>query len=239
MRRAFDSWSLRGSVLLLLVCMAPATRAAEVLPSWNDGPSKRAIVKFVTDVSTTGSPTFIPLADRIAVFDNDGTLWAEQPIYFQFAFALERVKALAPKHQEWKDQAPFASILPRPGRPAPLRGTGLFVQALFAFQRRTAYASSRTIRSGAGSTTSSGASSPGRAESASRMLISGHRTRAVFERYNVVDTQDLRAAVRALESLGNGWKDQSPGVTLDGASGFRVAGAALFGLPQTTLFARW
>jgi phosphoglycolate phosphatase-like HAD superfamily hydrolase len=110
MRRALRAWSLHGS-LLLLVGVASIAGAAEVLPSWNDGPSKRAIVKFVTDVTTTGSPTFVPVADRLAVFDNDGTLWAEQPIYFQFAFALDQVKALAPKHPEWKTQEPFASIL--------------------------------------------------------------------------------------------------------------------------------
>ena len=110
MRRSVDSLSFRFSVLLLLL-IGTGAAAAEVLPSWNDGPSKRAIVKFVTEVTTTGSPTFVPVGDRLAVFDNDGTLWCEQPIYFQFAFALDQVKAMAPKHPEWKTQEPFASIL--------------------------------------------------------------------------------------------------------------------------------
>ena len=110
MRRSVDSLSFWLSVVLVLLAGTGAA-AAEVLPSWNDGPSKRAIVKFVTDVTTTGSPTFVPVGDRLAVFDNDGTLWCEQPIYFQFAFALDQVKAMAPKHPEWKTQEPFASIL--------------------------------------------------------------------------------------------------------------------------------
>ena len=110
MRRSVESLSSRFPGLLLLL-IGTGAAAAEVLPSWNDGPSKRAIVKFVTEVTTTGAPTFVPVADRLAVFDNDGTLWCEQPIYFQFAFALDQVKAMAPKHPEWKTQEPFASIL--------------------------------------------------------------------------------------------------------------------------------
>jgi len=110
MRRSVESLSSRFPVLLLLL-IGTGAAAAEALPSWNDGPSKRAIVKFVTEVTTTGAPTFVPVADRLAVFDNDGTLWCEQPIYFQFAFALDQVKAMAPKHPEWKTQEPFASIL--------------------------------------------------------------------------------------------------------------------------------
>ena len=110
MRRSVESLSSRFPVLLLLL-IGTGAAAAEALPSWNDGPSKRAIVKFVTEVTTTGAPTFVPVADPLAVFDNDGTLWCEQPIYFQFAFALDQVKAMAPKHPEWKTQEPFASIL--------------------------------------------------------------------------------------------------------------------------------
>jgi phosphoglycolate phosphatase-like HAD superfamily hydrolase len=68
-------------------------------------------VDFVADVTTEGTPDFVPPAERIAVFDNDGTLWAEQPLYFQFLFAIDRVKALAPQHPEWKDKEPFASLL--------------------------------------------------------------------------------------------------------------------------------
>ena len=81
------------------------------LPSWNEGSSKRAIIQFATDVTTTGGSRFVAPAERIAVFDNDGTLWAEQPIYFQLAFALDRVKALAPMHPEWKDTQPFMAVL--------------------------------------------------------------------------------------------------------------------------------
>jgi len=81
------------------------------LPSWNDGPSKQAIVKFVEAVTTQGGPQFVAPAERIAVFDNDGTLWSEQPMYFQGLFAFDRVKALAPKHPEWKTRQPFKGIL--------------------------------------------------------------------------------------------------------------------------------
>jgi phosphoglycolate phosphatase-like HAD superfamily hydrolase len=73
--------------------------------------AKEAIVKFVADTTRLGAPGFVPPDQRIATFDNDGTLWAEQPIYFQFAFGLDRVKAMAPKHPEWKEQEPFRSLL--------------------------------------------------------------------------------------------------------------------------------
>ncbi|MBB5764412.1 phosphoglycolate phosphatase-like HAD superfamily hydrolase [Methylorubrum rhodesianum] len=81
------------------------------MPSWKDGAPKRAILDFAGRVSREGSPDFVPPAERIAVFDNDGTLWAEQPIYFQVAFALDRVKALAPEHPEWKEIQPFKGIV--------------------------------------------------------------------------------------------------------------------------------
>jgi phosphoglycolate phosphatase-like HAD superfamily hydrolase len=85
--------------------------AQDALPSWNDTGPKKAIVTFVERVTKQGSPDFVPEAERIATFDNDGTLWAEQPMYFQLAFALDRVKALAPMHPEWQDKEPFASLL--------------------------------------------------------------------------------------------------------------------------------
>jgi phosphoglycolate phosphatase-like HAD superfamily hydrolase len=85
--------------------------AQDALPSWNDTGPKKAIVAFVERVAKQGSPDFVPEAGRIATFDNDGTLWAEQPLYFQLFFALDRVKALAPLHPEWKDKEPFASLL--------------------------------------------------------------------------------------------------------------------------------
>jgi phosphoserine phosphatase len=81
------------------------------LPSWNDGPSKRAIVDFVARVTTQGVPDYVPPAERIAVFDNDGTLWCEQPVYFQVAFALDQVKMMAPAHPEWKTEQPFKALL--------------------------------------------------------------------------------------------------------------------------------
>ncbi|HXJ68298.1 MAG TPA: HAD family hydrolase [Verrucomicrobiae bacterium] len=85
--------------------------AAPSLPSWNEGPAKAAIQRFVANVTTLGDPGYVPTAERIAVFDNDGTLWAEQPVYFQFQFALDRVKALAPQHPEWRTKEPFNHLL--------------------------------------------------------------------------------------------------------------------------------
>lgn len=85
--------------------------AAEPLPSWNDGPAKSAIIDFITRVTQVGGPDFVPAQDRIAVFDNDGTLWTEQPLYVQFVFALDRVKTLAPQHPEWQSEEPFRSVL--------------------------------------------------------------------------------------------------------------------------------
>jgi phosphoglycolate phosphatase-like HAD superfamily hydrolase len=100
-----------GFVAAALVFVATVARAQDPLPSWKDGPAKQAIIGFVQATTTQGSPKFVPPAERIATFDNDGTLWAEQPMYFQLLFALDRVKALAPKHPEWKDKEPFASLL--------------------------------------------------------------------------------------------------------------------------------
>jgi phosphoglycolate phosphatase-like HAD superfamily hydrolase len=81
------------------------------LPSWNDGAAKKAITDFVARVTTQGGADFVPPAERIAVFDNDGTLWCEQPEYFQALFALDRVRAMAPQHPEWNDTEPFKSFL--------------------------------------------------------------------------------------------------------------------------------
>ncbi len=100
---------LRNSLLVLL--LARASFAADPLPSWKDTAPKKAIVTFVEQVTRESSPSFVPVAERIATFDNDGTLWAEQPMYCQLAFALDRVKALAPQHPEWKTKEPFASLL--------------------------------------------------------------------------------------------------------------------------------
>src|SRR5690242_14502232 len=96
---------------LALLLGAAYASAQDPFPSWNDGPAKQAIVSFVEKVTKDGSPDFVPPNERIATFDNDGTLWCEQPMYFQLFFALDRVKALAPQHPEWKEKEPFASLL--------------------------------------------------------------------------------------------------------------------------------
>jgi phosphoglycolate phosphatase-like HAD superfamily hydrolase len=84
---------------------------ADPLPSWQDGAAKQAILAFVARVTKDGGPDFVPGPERIAVFDNDGTLWSEQPGYVQLAYVIDRVKALAPKHPEWKDKQPFKGVL--------------------------------------------------------------------------------------------------------------------------------
>jgi phosphoglycolate phosphatase-like HAD superfamily hydrolase len=99
-------------LLSLAACgAAVAQPATDPLPSWNDGPVKQSIVDFVARVTADGSADFVPPAERIATFDNDGTLWTEQPVYFQLAFAFDRVKALAPQRPEWKTKEPFRSLL--------------------------------------------------------------------------------------------------------------------------------
>jgi phosphoglycolate phosphatase-like HAD superfamily hydrolase len=99
------------ALVFVLAITAPIAHAADSLPSWNDGAAKKSVVEFVAKVTKEGGPDFVPPAERIAVFDNDGTLWCEQPMYFQLLFALDRVKALAPQHPEWKTKEPFASLL--------------------------------------------------------------------------------------------------------------------------------
>jgi len=104
---------VRATMILLTLFVAAGSAAAgtDRLSSWNEGLVKKALVDFVSRVTTEGGPEFVVPAERIAVFDNDGTLWAEQPIYFQFQFALDRVKALAPQHPEWKETQPFRALL--------------------------------------------------------------------------------------------------------------------------------
>ena len=103
--------ALKVRLLALAFLFFCGTLQANPLPSWNDGPSKQQILKFVSDVTMPGSSAFVPDEDRIAVFDNDGTLWCEQPLYFQFAFMLDQLKAAAPKHPEWKDNAAFKALV--------------------------------------------------------------------------------------------------------------------------------
>ena len=98
--------------LLLVALAAPAAYSqADPLPSWVAGSARARIVAFVESVTVPGGKDFVPAADRIAVFDNDGTLWAEQPMYFQLAFAIDRVRAMAPKHPEWKEKQPFKAAI--------------------------------------------------------------------------------------------------------------------------------
>jgi len=105
--------TIRNKFVLLAIVIAGLTTAYAQGPllSWKDGPAKQSIVEFVAKVTKEGSPDFVPPEQRIATFDNDGTLWCEQPMYFQLLFALDRVKALAPQHPEWKTKEPFASLL--------------------------------------------------------------------------------------------------------------------------------
>jgi len=104
---------IHSTVALLAVALAglTTTHAQDPLPSWNDGPAKISITAFVEKVTKEGSPDFVPVPERIATFDNDGTLWCEKPLPVQLFFTLDRVKALAPQHPQWKDQEPFASLL--------------------------------------------------------------------------------------------------------------------------------
>ncbi|WP_083990201.1 HAD family hydrolase [Flavihumibacter petaseus] len=90
---------------------AAARPSGDPLPSWNEGTVKKSIIDFVNSITTTGSPDFIQPPDRIATFDNDGTLWSEQPLYFQFFYALDQVKALSAKHPEWKKKQPFKAVI--------------------------------------------------------------------------------------------------------------------------------
>ena len=111
--KPYKKFTIAGMAMFawLLSISVTVSLAADPLPSWNDGPTKQSITAFVERVTTSGTGDFVPIAERIATFDNDGTLWSEQPMYFQLFFALDRVKALAPEHPEWKDTEPFASLL--------------------------------------------------------------------------------------------------------------------------------
>ena len=102
---------LSGFVAILAICICSVANAADPLPSWNDGPTKKAILEFVAAVTDEKGKDYVELADRIATFDNDGTLWVEYPMYTQALFAFDRVKKLAPQHSEWKTQQPFKGVL--------------------------------------------------------------------------------------------------------------------------------
>lgn len=109
-------WTRRTLFALALLVASGNTafpQSDDRLPSWNDGPVKSGIVSFVGRVTTAGSPDFVPESERIAVFDNDGTLWCEQPVYFQLAFAFDRIRALSAQKPEWKTQQPYQALLER------------------------------------------------------------------------------------------------------------------------------
>ncbi len=100
-------------VVFLAIALSSTTLVAQSdpLPSWNEGPSKKAIMEFVEKVTKEGGPEFVPVEERIATFDNDGTLWNKQPMYVELAFSLQEVAKMAPKHPEWKTTQPFAAVL--------------------------------------------------------------------------------------------------------------------------------
>ena len=117
-----SSTGLSRRVLLSALAVAPAVigplrstpasaQGGDPLPSWNDGATKQSITTFVSRVTTQGGPDFVPVDQRIATFDNDGTLWIEQPMYVQLAFVLDRVKTMAPQNPGWKTKQPFKAVL--------------------------------------------------------------------------------------------------------------------------------
>ena len=116
MRLSFSEYrfALRCRWLLaacLCLCLQVATATTDPLPSWTEGASKQAIVDFVRQVTSSDSADFVAPDERIAVFDNDGTLWSEKPAYFQLLFAIDRIRKLAPQHPEWKTTQPFKAVL--------------------------------------------------------------------------------------------------------------------------------
>jgi phosphoglycolate phosphatase-like HAD superfamily hydrolase len=111
MKTSHLNWARAAAIVLIAASWTIPGLAQEPLRSWNDTASKKAIMAFVDRVTKQGSPDFVSPAERIATFDNDGTLWAEQPLYFQVLFAIDRVKALAPQHPEWTDKEPFGSLI--------------------------------------------------------------------------------------------------------------------------------
>ena len=116
----------------LALAFPPEARAGDPLPSWNDSAAKQALLRFVAETTREGSASFVPPPERIAAFDNDGTLWAEQPIYFQAAFAFDRVKQLAPQHPEWKQAEPFRSLLAGDPKAALAGGERAIVEIVMA-----------------------------------------------------------------------------------------------------------
>ncbi len=118
--------------ILIFSCTQKQNESADPLPSWNDGTSKQSIIDFVTKTTKEGSTDFIPVADRIAVFDNDGTLWSEKPLPFQLYFVLDRIKALAPQHPNWKTTQPFKALLEGDIKTAMASGENALLQIIMA-----------------------------------------------------------------------------------------------------------
>jgi hypothetical protein len=106
-----DRRTLLCAFLVISLCECASAQTPDPLPSWNDGTAKKSITDFVARVTTPGAPDFVPIEQRIATFDNDGTLWCEQPFYFELAFAFDEIKAMAPQHPEWKTEQPFQAVL--------------------------------------------------------------------------------------------------------------------------------
>jgi phosphoglycolate phosphatase-like HAD superfamily hydrolase len=119
-------------VLAVVLPIRGIAQAADPLPSWNEGAAKTSVLAFVSAIAQEGGPDFVSPAERVAVFDNDGTLWAEQPMYVQAAFALDRVKALAAQHPEWKTQQPFAAALAGDARALAASGEKGIVELVMA-----------------------------------------------------------------------------------------------------------
>jgi phosphoglycolate phosphatase-like HAD superfamily hydrolase len=111
MAASFSRRVMLSALLAAGLVLPAAAQAADLLPSWNEGVAKKAITDFVARVTTQGGLGYVPPAERIATFDNDGTLWTEQPVYFQLAFAFDRIKAMAAQHPEWKTRQPFKALL--------------------------------------------------------------------------------------------------------------------------------
>jgi phosphoglycolate phosphatase-like HAD superfamily hydrolase len=133
--------------LVFVLLSAPAPADQDPLPSWNDGANRQAILSFVAAVTREGSPDYVAPAERIAVFDNDGTLWCEQPQYFQFVFMLDQVKAAAPKHPEWKSNAAFKALVAHDEKALAAMGQKPILELLaVANSGTTVEAYDRTIR---------------------------------------------------------------------------------------------
>lgn len=115
-QRLFPLAAIAVFIVLMIsnVRVMAQSRIADPLPSWNDGQPKQTIIDFVQDVTDPDSANYLPIGDRLAVFDNDGTLWLEKPVYIQLAFILDQIKVLAPQHPEWQTEEPFKTLLTDP-----------------------------------------------------------------------------------------------------------------------------